>query len=70
MLTNRTSKKHSRSEDNYNIDYIYVDLPSWKHKIYEHSTPLTATSSLKQVKIDRYIISSDSSPQMTQDQQK
>ncbi|GBC12604.1 zinc finger BED domain-containing protein 1-like [Rhizophagus irregularis DAOM 181602=DAOM 197198] len=162
MLTNRTSKKHSRSEDNHNIDYIDVEkfipslnntddnileknanifekleeksdslkvqvknkggskLRSWiynwgerknhptdpkkfifecnqildngelcatkiettgstgniishlgrKHKIYEHSTPLTATSSLKQEKIDRYTISSDSSPQMTQDRQK
>jgi hypothetical protein len=31
MLTNRTSKKHSRSEDNnYNIDYIDVEkfIPS------------------------------------------
>ncbi|RGB30352.1 hypothetical protein C1646_711484, partial [Rhizophagus diaphanus] len=30
MLTNRTSKKHSRSEDNHNIDYIDVEkfIPS------------------------------------------
>ncbi|CAB4484925.1 unnamed protein product [Rhizophagus irregularis] len=42
-----------------------------KHKIYEHSKPLsTITPSLKQVKIDRYAISSDSHSQMTEDQQK
>jgi hypothetical protein len=41
-----------------------------KHKIYEHSKPLTATSSLKQIKIDHYTIPSDSSLQMTQDRQK
>src|SRR3954466_5239692 len=41
-----------------------------KHKIYEHSKPSTTTSLLKQVKIDQYTISSDSPPQMTQDQQK
>ncbi|RGB27636.1 hypothetical protein C1646_768836 [Rhizophagus diaphanus] len=42
-----------------------------KHKIYEYSKPLsTITPSLKQVKIDRYAISSDSHSQMTEDQQK
>ncbi|CAB4475853.1 unnamed protein product [Rhizophagus irregularis] len=42
-----------------------------KHKIYEHSKPsATITPSLKQVKIDRYTISSDSHPQMTPDRQK
>ncbi|RIA83028.1 hypothetical protein C1645_834452 [Glomus cerebriforme] len=41
-----------------------------KHKIYEHSKPLTTTSSLKQIKIDHYTIPSDSPLQMTQDRQK
>ncbi|PKY12852.1 hypothetical protein RhiirB3_378803 [Rhizophagus irregularis] len=42
-----------------------------KHKIYEHFKPLsTIMPSLKQVKIDRYAISSDSHSQMTEDQQK
>ncbi|CAI2191830.1 10394_t:CDS:2, partial [Funneliformis geosporum] len=41
-----------------------------KHKIYEYSIPLKATSSLKQIKIDHYTILSDSLSQMTQDQHK
>jgi hypothetical protein len=42
-----------------------------KHKIYEHSKPLTEIEQpLKQIKIDRYTVSSDSLPQMTQDRQK
>ena len=43
---------------------------SQKHKIYEHTKPLAATQSLKQVKINNYITSSKSTSQITQDQQK
>src|SRR5437763_16092122 len=39
-------------------------------KIYEHTKPLAATPSLKQVKINNYTTSSNSTSQMTQDQQK
>ncbi|RIA81941.1 hypothetical protein C1645_836157 [Glomus cerebriforme] len=38
-----------------------------KHKIYEHSKPLTVTPSLKQTKIDYYTVLSNSFPQMTYD---
>ena len=42
-----------------------------KHKIYEHSKPLTEIEQpLKQIKIDHYTVSSDSLPQMSQDHQK
>ena len=43
---------------------------NWKHKIFEHSKPLTTKPSLKQVKINNYTVSSNSSSHMTQDQQK
>ncbi|GBB84253.1 hypothetical protein RclHR1_10880008 [Rhizophagus clarus] len=41
-----------------------------RHKIYEHSKPLSSTPSMKQVKINNYTISSDSILQMTPDRQK